>query len=68
MLVVSERMNTAMRSGDLGKVYIQGADGHIVLMSIAGDAVLSLMADQEVPLGLIFLEMELAVEKLRLLV
>lgn len=68
MLVVSERMNAAMRSGELGKVYIQGANGHIVLMSIAGDAVLSLMADLEVPLGLIFLEMQLAVEKLQPLV
>lgn len=64
MLLLGERMNAAMRSGELGKVYIQGANGHIILMSIANDTVLSLMADQDVPLGLVFLEMELAVEKL----
>lgn len=68
MLLLGERMNVAMRSGELGKVYIQGANGHIVLMLIGNDTVLSVMADQEVPLGLVFLEMELAVEKLKPLV
>lgn len=68
MLTLSERMNSAMQSGELGKVYIQGANGHIVMMTIAEDTVLTVLADPEVPVGLVFLEMELAVEKLRPLV
>lgn len=68
MLLLGERMNLAMRSGELGKVYIQGANGHIVLISVTGDAVLSVMADQEAPLGLVFLEMEHAIRKLKPLV
>jgi predicted regulator of Ras-like GTPase activity (Roadblock/LC7/MglB family) len=68
MLLLGERINEAMRSGELGKVYIQGTQGHIVLMSIGGDAVLTLMASEEVPLGLVFLEMQLAIDKLKPLV
>jgi predicted regulator of Ras-like GTPase activity (Roadblock/LC7/MglB family) len=37
-------------------------------MSIGREAVLSLTAEPEVPLGLVFLEMELAVEKLQPLI
>jgi len=68
MLLLGERINEAMRSGELGKVYIQGTERHIVLMSIGGDAVLTLMASEEVPLGLVFLEMQLAIDKLKPLV
>jgi hypothetical protein len=68
MLMLGERLTAAMRSGELGKVYLQGTTGHIVLMAIGGDAALSVTADQDVPLGLVFLEMELAVEKLKPLI
>ena len=68
MLLLGERLTTSMRSGELSKVYIQGETGHIVLMSIGREAVLSLTAEPEVPLGLVFLEMELAVEKLQPLI
>ena len=68
MLLLGERITAAMRSGELGKVYVQGETGHIVLMAISDDAVLSVTADQDVPLGLVFLEMEWAVEKLQPLV
>ena len=68
MLLLGERITAAMRSGELGKIYVQGETGHIVLMAISDDAVLSVTADQDVPLGLVFLEMEWAVEKLQPLV
>ena len=31
MLLLGERINEAMRSGELGKVYVQGTEGHITL-------------------------------------
>lgn len=68
MLLLGERLTAAMRSGELGKIYIQGKTGHIVLLAIGGDAVLSVMASEEAPLGLLFLEMQLAIEKLKPLV
>ena len=68
MMLLGERLTTAMLNGELSKVYIQGENGHIVLRSIGGDAVLTVTASEEVPLGLVFLEMELAVEKLNALV
>jgi predicted regulator of Ras-like GTPase activity (Roadblock/LC7/MglB family) len=68
IMLLGERLTTAMRNGELSKVYIQGENGHIVLRSIGGDAVLTVTASEEVPLGLVFLEMELAVEKLKALV
>jgi uncharacterized protein len=64
MMLLGERLTTAMRNGELSKVYIQGENGHIVLRSIGGDAVLTVTGSEDVPLGLVFLEMELAVEKL----
>jgi len=68
MLLLGERITSAMRSGELAKVYIQGATGHIVLIAIGGDAVLTVMAEQQMPLGLLLLEMQLAIEKLKPLV
>lgn len=68
MMLLGERLTAAMRNGELSKVYIQGENGHIVLRSIGGDAVLTVTAGEEVPLGLVFLEMELATEQLRPLV
>jgi predicted regulator of Ras-like GTPase activity (Roadblock/LC7/MglB family) len=68
IMLLGDRLTTAMRNGELSKIYIQGENGHIVLRSIGGDAVLTVTASEEVPLGLVFLEMELAVEKLTALV
>ena len=45
-----------------------GVPFSFVLMTISDDSVLSVLADPEVPVGLVFLEMELAVEKLQPLV
>lgn len=68
MLLLGERMTGAMRKGQLNQVYVRGDTGHIVMKSIGEDAVLTVTASDEVPLGLLFLEMELAAEKLRRLV
>ncbi|MBM4423519.1 MAG: hypothetical protein FJ030_09025 [Chloroflexi bacterium] len=68
MLLLGERITESMRSGELGKVYIQGESGRIVLVSIGEDAVLTLTASEEAPLGLLFLEMQASVKKLKRLV
>ena len=68
MLLLGERMTNAMRSGQLSKVYVRGETGHIVMMSIGQDAVLTVTATDEAPLGLLFLEMERATEVLRELI
>jgi len=64
MLLLGERITHAMKGGSLDKVYIKGEDGHIVLMSVGKEAVLTVMAGERAPLGLLFVEMRLAAEKL----
>ena len=68
MLLLGERLTGAMKNGQLNKVYVRGETGHIVITAVGEDAVLSITASDEVPLGLLFIEMELAAERLRGLV
>ena len=68
MLLLGERITEAMQTGTLDKVYINGTAGHIVLMAIDRKAVLTVMAGEQAPVGLLFLEMGQAVRKLRKLV
>lgn len=68
MLLLGERLTGAMKNGQLNKVYVRGETGHTVITAIGEDAALSITASDEVPLGLLFIEMELAAEKLRGLV
>jgi hypothetical protein len=68
MLLLGERITQAMQSGQLDKVYIKGEDGHIILMSVGHEALLTVMAKERAPLGLLFVEMRLAAEKLKRLV
>ena len=68
MHLLGERINDAMQTGELEKVYIKGTRGHILLMAIGKKAVLTAMASEKAPLGLLFLEMRQAIGKLRKLV
>ncbi len=68
MLLLGERITDAMQTGELEKVYINGAHGHIILMAIDQKAVLTIMAGEKAPLGLLFMEMRQAIRKLRKLV
>jgi len=65
MLLLGERITSSMKSGTLDKVYIKGDEDHIVLMSVGKEAVLTLTAREQAPLGLLFVEMRLAAEKLK---
>ena len=68
MLLLGERITGSLRSGALDKVYIKGEEGHIVLMAVGQTAVLTVMAQERAPLGLLFVEMRRAAESLKRLV
>jgi len=68
MVLLGERIARAMRSGELNQVYIKGDQGHIVLTSVGHEAVLMITAEEHAPLGLLFIEMARAAQKLRKLV
>jgi hypothetical protein len=68
MLLLGERITNAMQSGRLDKVYIKGDEGHIILMAVGRQAVLTVMAKHKAPLGLLFVEMRAAANRLKRLV
>jgi predicted regulator of Ras-like GTPase activity (Roadblock/LC7/MglB family) len=68
MLLLGERITEAMQTGRLDKVYIQGEAGHIILMAVGRQAVLTVMATEKAPLGLLFIEMRAAARRLKRLV
>jgi len=68
MLLLGERITAALHSGQLDKVYIKGAEGHIILMSVNSELVLNVQAADRAPLGLLFMEMRQAVERLKKLI
>lgn len=65
MLSLGERIASELGRGILDQVYIRGADGYVILMSIGEDAVLTALARQGAKLGLVFLDMRRAAEDLR---
>ena len=68
MLLLGERITGSLRSGALDKVYIKGEEGHIVLMAVGQTAVLTVMAQERAPLGLLFVGMRRAADQLKKLV
>jgi predicted regulator of Ras-like GTPase activity (Roadblock/LC7/MglB family) len=68
MLSLGERIATELGRGSLEQVYIKGAQGYVVLMSVGEDAVLTALAREQAKLGLIFLDMRRATEDLTKLI
>ncbi|HEC33326.1 MAG TPA: hypothetical protein ENI37_01245 [Chloroflexi bacterium] len=64
ILSLGERIASELRRGVLEQVYVKGANGYIVLTSIADEAVLTVLARPRAKLGLVFLEMRRAAEDL----
>ena len=64
MLSLGDRIASELGRGELAQVYIKGSDGIIVLMAVGDDAVLTVLARASAKLGLIFLDMNRAVEDL----
>ena len=56
MLSLGERISTELNRGDLDQVYIRGDNGYVMLMAVGNEAVLTVMANENAKLGLIFLD------------
>ncbi len=65
MLSLGERIATELGRGQLDQVYIKGQTGYVILMSIAAEAVLTVLARDQAKLGLLFLDMRRAAEDLK---
>lgn len=68
MLSLGERISGELGRGPLEQVYIRGTSGHVVLVSVGHDAVLTSMARETAKTGLVFLDMKRAAEDLEKLV
>jgi predicted regulator of Ras-like GTPase activity (Roadblock/LC7/MglB family) len=68
MLSLGERIAGELGRGLLNEVYIHGNDGYVLLVSVGGEAVLTVLARQKAKLGLLFLEMRRAAKDLEQLV
>jgi predicted regulator of Ras-like GTPase activity (Roadblock/LC7/MglB family) len=64
MLSLGERIASELGRGSLAQVYIKGANGYVVLMSVGNEAVLTALARENAKLGLLLLDMRRAVDTL----
>ncbi len=68
MLSLGERIATELRRGTIEQVYVKGDQGYVILSAVGEDAVLTVLANKDAKLGLIFLEMRRAAEDLAKLI
>ena len=64
MLSLGERVATELNKGLLKKIFVEGDHGYIVTMQAGDSAVLTVSATTDAKLGLLFLDMERAAEKI----
>jgi hypothetical protein len=64
MLSLGERIAMELGRGLLEQVYVKGDRGYVILMNVGEEAVLTVLARDQAKLGLVFLEMRRAVERL----
>lgn len=64
MLSLGERIAGELGRGGLEQVYIKGESGYVILTSVGGEAVLTVLAREQAKLGLLFLDMRRAAEDL----
>lgn len=65
MLALGERIAHDLKRGKLSQVYIKGDMGFVLLMAVNENAVLTTLVSDEAKLGLVFLDMQRALEDLR---
>ena len=65
MLALGERIAHDLERGKLSQVYIKGDLGIVLLMAVNENAVLTALLSDEAKLGLVFLDMQRALEDLR---
>jgi predicted regulator of Ras-like GTPase activity (Roadblock/LC7/MglB family) len=64
MLSLGERISVELKRGALNQVYIRGDQGYVLLTSVGNEAVLTVMANSEAKLGLMFLDIKRSAETL----
>jgi predicted regulator of Ras-like GTPase activity (Roadblock/LC7/MglB family) len=64
MLSLGERIAGELGRGVLDEVYVKGESGYVILRAVGEEAVLTVLARQKAKLGLLFLDMRRASEKL----
>ena len=57
MLSLGDRIADELGRGALNQVFVKGAQGYVILMSVGEDAVLTVLAHQEAKLGLVLLDL-----------
>lgn len=68
MLSLGERIAGELGRGMLDQVYVKGAHGYVILMSVGEEAVLTTLVRENAKLGLIFLDMRRSADDLEKLV
>ncbi|MGB9641525.1 MAG: roadblock/LC7 domain-containing protein [Anaerolineales bacterium] len=68
MQSLGERIALELGRGRLDQVYIKGEKGYVILMSVGNEAVLTVLAREQVKLGLILLDMRHAVSEIEKLI
>ncbi len=65
MLALGEQTTKEFSHGNLDRVFVEGKDGTTVIMNAGEEAVLSAVVRKDAKLGLVFLQMERAVESIQ---
>ncbi len=60
ILALGERASHELGKGKLTQVFIEGADGYVMLMAAGGSAVLTCLVSREAKLGLVIFDMRRA--------
>lgn len=68
MVSLGERIASELGRGTLDQVYIRGENGHIILMWVGVEAVLTTLVREGAKLGLIFLDMRRTADDLAVLI
>ncbi|MEQ8674711.1 MAG: roadblock/LC7 domain-containing protein [Aggregatilineales bacterium] len=68
MLSLGERISSELGRGELEQVMVKGENGYVILTAVGEEAVLTVLARENAKLGLIFLDVNRAVEALQSIV
>ena len=68
MISLGQRIASELGRGVLEQVYIKGAKGYVILMSLGEEAVLTTMAGENAKLGMIFLDLRRVIKELKKLI
>lgn len=64
ILSLGEKFSSELERGVLEQLYIKGTDGYVLFKGISDFAVLGLIVSNDTRLGMLFLQMKIAAEKI----